>query len=397
MEFSYTSPTYRLTAVLDSKELQMSGHKLSSSTTPTELDAFIDSMDRALETQKDWRRLLLVCVPVYSANTTSTKTTTVVKEILHNFCTIPPKELTDTDFHCTDSLHDASLAMYDVISMSMILSFRGEMHLYRNKINNQGPKLLYFILKKLTQKDSRTVADFQLSLTTLEKAFKESGYDIHMACPVIFDRLQQYKCAGGNPDTHYSMISNILLSMNCDALTSNVREWEQEQMRNNNVKCIFDLLQSLPIYVSSLITNGSWPHKSSSTSKDFGTQFKALQVSTDTTETSAVSKSDLTAFKAQIELLIQKSQSKAANIACKAMIAHNKLSSNKSNNTTIILPKKKRMTHRFASDKWGPDLFYKIKEAFAEFYNATISRMDLTAKYNYVGLTWEHCAKCKRI
>ena len=159
----------------------------------------------------------------------------------------------------------------------------------------------------------------------------------------------------------------------------------------------FDLLQRLPIFVSSLIADGSWPHKSSSTSKDFGTQFKALQAATDNTETSVVSKSDLIAFKAQIESLIQKSQSKAANIACKAMIAHNKLSSNKSNDTTIIPPKKKRMTHRFASDKWGPDLFYKTKEAFAEFYNATIPGMDLTAKYDYVGLTWEHCAKCKRM
>ena len=385
---------------LDSKEIPMSGHKLSSTTTPMELDAFIDSMERALETRSDWRRLLLVRVPEKQSG--SSKQSFITKSVLKDFRSIPPSLLLSTSFHRTDSLHSASLAMYDSITASMTIAFRGEMRLYRDKINNEGPKLLYFILKKLTQKDSRIVADFQLSLTTLEDAFKESGYDMHMVCPIIFDRLQQYQCAGGTPNTHYSMISNILLSMHCDALTSKCREWEQAQMRVNNEKNIFDLLQKLPMMVSSLISDGSWPYKSSSSSKDFKTIFKAMQSAAEANNvTTTVSKSDLTAFKAQMEALVQQSQSKAATIACKAMIAHHNANKSKSTSNTkpnpSIPPTKKRMTHRFGPDKWGPELLYKTKEQFSEFYNARIPGMDLKKKYSYVGLTWVHCAKCERM
>ena len=69
----------------------MSGHKLSSSTTPMELDAFIDTIERTLETRFNWKRLLLVHVPIYSTENTSSKPTFVITSILHDFKRIPQK------------------------------------------------------------------------------------------------------------------------------------------------------------------------------------------------------------------------------------------------------------------------------------------------------------------
>lgn len=382
---------------LDSQEIQIGGQKLSSTTTPMELDAFIDSMERAVETRSEWRRLLQVQV---SDKSGTTKSGLLVKCILKDFRSISQKALQNTNFHRSNSLHDASLAMYNAITATMSVAFRCEMRLYRDKIGNQGPKLLYFILQKLTKKDSRIVADFQLTLTNLEAAFKESGYDMHIACPVLFDNLQQYKCAGGNPEMHYSLISTTLLSMHCDALTSLVREWEQAQMRNHNKKSIFDLLQKLPIFVTSLISDGTWPHKATNISKDFGTQFKALQSAATTKSASEVSKSDLTAFKAQMEQMVQKSQSKAATIACKAMLAHTKKKTNTQSNTSTTAPlsaKAKRITYRFCPDKWGDNLLYKTKEEFSEFYRCKIAGMDKSKSYGYVGLTWWWCETCNRM
>ena len=384
---------------LDSQEIQMGGQKLNSATTPMELDAFIDSMERAVETRSEWRRHLQVNVPDKSGTTKSGR---VVKWILKDFRTISQKSVQNTNFHRSEALRDASLAMYNAITATMSVAFRCEMRLYRDKINNQGPKLLYFILRKLTKKDSRIVADFQLNLTTLEKAFKESGFDMHVACPVLFDSLQQYKCAGGNPETHYSLISTTLLSMHCDALTSLVREWEQAQMRNHNKKSIFDLLQKLPIFVTSLIADNTWPHKSSNTSKDFNTQFKALQTAAESKTSTEVSKSDLTAFKAQIESMVQKSQSKAATIACKAMLAHTAKkkadsSSTRSSTTPPAPTKVKKMTYRWGPDKWGDGLLYKNKDEFNEFYRCKIPGMDKMKSYEYVGLTWKWCETCNRM
>ena len=134
------------------------------------------------------------------------------------------------------------------------------------------------------------------------------------------------------------MLCTTLISMHCDALTSTVHEWEKAQMRANNTKSIFDLLQKLPIMVSSLIADGTWPHKSSSTSKDFDVQFKAIQDSSSKTLSTSVLKSDLASFKSQMETLIHKSQSKAANLAYKAMIAHSNATNNSNSNNTNTNP-----------------------------------------------------------
>ena len=172
---------------LDSQEIQLSGHKLSSSSTPMELDAFLDSMGRAVSSRTNWDRLLLIKVPSRANPYKTNQKAYTMKSILHDFRTIPESAVLSTNFHRSESLADASLSMYEAITSSMTVQFRGEMRLYRDKINNMGPKLFYFILRKLKQKDSHIIADLQLSLTTFEKAFKNTGYDIHLVCPVLFD------------------------------------------------------------------------------------------------------------------------------------------------------------------------------------------------------------------
>ena len=244
-EFSQFSSTAdvlnrRRLIAIDSKEISMSGTKLSGNTTPTELDTFVDAMERCLESRHNWKRLLQVRVPVDGVSSSKKSQKFVSKNILTDHKTIPIKALVKLDFHRSESLQDASLSLYEDLSNTMTASFRSEMRLYRDKINNQGPKLLYFILQKLTQRDSRIVADLQLEIPTFESTFKDTGYDMHLVCPILFNRLLQYKCAGGNPETHYSILCSAFISMHCDSLTSAVREWEQSQMRKFNKKSIFD-------------------------------------------------------------------------------------------------------------------------------------------------------------
>ena len=388
----------RRMVALDSKEIPMSGTKLDSKTTPVELAQFKEAMERASEARTDWKRLLMVRIPVNGStgSKTSTKQQFEIKNILTEFKSITIKQLGKIDFHTSESLQDASLALYEALQNSMSSSFSGQMRLYNDKIKHQGPKLLYFILHKLTQRDSRIVADLQLELPKLESTFKDTGFDMHLVCPALFDRLQQYQCAGGTPDTHYSVICSALLSMHCDSLTSAVREWEQAQMRKYNKKNIFDLLQKLPMIVDNLIADGTWPHQSSTVDRTLASQFQRSK-SSSKNSSSSINTSDLTAFKGEVEQMIKSSSSKTASKALKAMIAHNKKSSTSPPNHNADPPKPRKPNHAFESSKWGPNKLYKTKEQFQEFWNCAIPGMEKSKSYDYEGVTWYWCEKCQRM
>ena len=291
-----------------------------------ELATLCEAMERCLETRSNRRRLLIIRVTIrLSEENDSKKETTVPKSILLDFREIPLLALAKTNFHRSESLHDASQSLFEALTSSMTSRFRGEMRFYKDKTLNQGPKLLYLILRKLTQKDSRIVADLQLEIPSFEATFKEPWYDMNLVCPSVFERLQQYKCAGGNPETHYNVICTALISMYCDALTSAVREWEQAQMGKFSKKSIFDLLQKLPMLVDNLMADGTWLYKSSKNESTLSAVFqRAKSAATSAANQSSVTSTDLTAFKSEIEALIQTSSSKTASKALKAMIAHSK-------------------------------------------------------------------------
>ena len=393
---------------LDSKQIPMSGGQLDSNTTPMELATFKESMGRCLDTRTNWRRVLIIRVPDtkrdQESKDSNSKTKTVPKNVLTEFRAIAIGQLVRYNFHRSESLQDASLSMYEALTNTMTIRFRGEMRLYNDKTTNEGPKLLFFILRKLTMKDSRIVVDLQLEIPTFESTFKDTGYDVHLVCPSIHDRLQQYQCAGGNPETHYNVLCTGLISMHCDALTSAVREWEQKQMRKFNKKSIFDLLQKLPLLVDNLISDGTWPYKSSTGNRTLAAHFKALQAASPSSATApaAVTSNDLTAFKGKVEEMIKSSSSKTASKALKAFIAHKNDRPRTHGSSNSGLPGNPstavtRNKHSFNINKWGPDKHYRTKEEFSMFFNGKIPNMDLTRSYDYEGLTWYWCSKCDRM
>jgi hypothetical protein len=171
---------------MNSKEIPMSGTKLTKQTSPLELAVFVDSMKRAVVQRPNWLRALTVKIPSRKKK----------KEVflLTSFRDIDLETLKSIDFHKSTSIKDASIAMYEALSATMSNQFRGEMRLYKDLINNQGPKLLWHILHKLTLKHTRVTSDIATELDSLKDAFVDSNYDVHKICPVLYDRLMNCPC-----------------------------------------------------------------------------------------------------------------------------------------------------------------------------------------------------------
>jgi hypothetical protein len=192
----------------------MSGTKLTKNTSPLELAIFLDSMKRASIQRPNWKRALTLRL------SSSSKKKKKELDLLINFRLIDVVTLKKLDFHKITQMKDASISMYEALSATMSNQFHGEMRLYKDSIDNQGPKLLWFILDKLTLKHTRVTADIVSELDTFKDAFTESNYNVHKICPILYNRLMNFKNAGGNIDNQYIVVSNAIISCHVDALTS---------------------------------------------------------------------------------------------------------------------------------------------------------------------------------
>jgi hypothetical protein len=53
---------------------------------------------------------------------------------------------------------------------------------------------------------------------TFKSIYKEENYNVHLLCPILYERLLEYQAAGGTASSHYGLISNALISNECDPL-----------------------------------------------------------------------------------------------------------------------------------------------------------------------------------
>jgi hypothetical protein len=368
---------------MNSNEIPMSGTKLTKQTSPQELAIFIDSMKRAVTQRPNWLRALTI-----KLHSTTNKKKKKEIFLLSAFRQIDLLTLKKLDFHKSTSIKDASISMYKELSATMSNQFRGEMRLYKDTINNQGPKLLWFILNKLTLKHTRIIADITSELETLKDAFVSSKYDVHKICPILYDCLMNFKDAGGNIENQYILVSSALLSCNVDSFILLVREWEQSQLRTIGKKCVFELLQAIPDMVDDLIASNEWPHKQLGKKVFLNYLPKDSKVPKKSKESS-----DLTAFLGQFKSAIStltKTTAAAANLASKPN------GGGKRKHSDNLPAKVTSGKYSYCSDCWGPDKHYKNESQFKAFYNGT-SIKDKDQVYMLDGTKWSWCQTCGRM
>ena len=142
---------------LNSKEIPC-GFKLTPTTSPTDVDTFKTAFEQSVDRRKDWHRIMTVKVPDPNAKSNKKK---VSYSILHHYRKIDKKVVVKTNFHTTKSMKSASVSMYDALCASMNYKFRLEMKLHEDSIANQGPRLLWFLLTRLSLRADKVVANFQ--------------------------------------------------------------------------------------------------------------------------------------------------------------------------------------------------------------------------------------------
>ena len=101
--------------------------------------------------------------------------------------------------HYRISIHaDASLSMYLALYDSLSHKFWNELALQDTKIQNQGPRLLWYILRRITERDDIIVKNFMSNLTQLETTLRhDSNWDIVKHSSKLHDQLREYDNAGG--------------------------------------------------------------------------------------------------------------------------------------------------------------------------------------------------------
>ena len=373
---------------LCSSEIPMSGTKLSMSTTPMELGIFSDSLLRQVDQRPNWNRIITMRLIATKHGSSKKKLTF---HIVNDFRKISQDQILKYDFHSGSLKKDASISLYEALSATMSSQFRGEMRLYKESINNQGPKLLWFILKRLTLHHDRVKANVVDELHTLSTVLESIKFDVHKLCPILHSRLMDYRDAGGDVDSHYELISNTFTNINIDSFTSKIREWEQRKVLSSGTKCIFELLQEIPLMVDSLININQWPHKVLGR-PTLANHLPKVSKKRKSADIEKESSPDITAFVTSATDCISKlSKSISANAASAASGGGKDPTKNKRQKFN-----KERTNYHYCSDRWGGSKnHYKNEEDFKKFFNG--ENICKSTVYNLDGDKWFWCEHCGRM
>ena len=387
------------------------GFKLEPDSSHMDVDSFKASFRFAMARRKDWNR---VCIVKVKNSSGSTKKYTKYN-VLKDFRKIPMSIMHSTKFHRTPGLEAASMSMYDALCATMTYKFRLEMALHGDNIDNQGPRLLWHILTRLSPRADRIIKIFQAEILTFGTAFKDSGYAAHTCCTILRERLLDFQHAGGDVKSYYNIIRKELLAMNNTTLETKVRNWENDIHQRNEDKCIINLLEVYPSFVDDIIQDGLWID-----SKPEDNQFlfsrhlkklgklekQAAKKAKGASEKSA-SSPDVTAFMSKVKKQINDittttnalvaSAKKSASSDNGSSKGQSQRSSGKRKAPPTANPPANRGTtpYSYNSDRWGPDCFYKNEADFKAFFYGK-DDLDKTTSYKVDGKVWHWCEHCNR-
>ena len=385
---------------LCSKEISFGGNRLSRDTTPVEFAGFKDALDRAITQRHFWKRLLQFR-PLKSRSSNPKKIRML--SIASDFKQLKKEQLAAHDFHSSKNMEDASLSLFEALHSSLTLKYQSELRLHKDFTKNQGPKLLWLILTHLSEEDEKIRSDFNIEIMTFKSIYKEENYNVHLLCPILYERLLEYQAAGGTASSHYGLISNALISNECDPLISKLRSWEsREERRNSGEKCIIKLVQDFPSFVDALIKDGTWPYKKVIDTASFSKYLpEKRSIKKKTKETGA---SDITAFISQAKNLLKVVAASHKDLAAhwtanpSSFKSDSSAKAQKDSAVASSTSNKRNRTseYRFCEDRWGEsNKYFKTKSNFEDFYHGR--SVDKKKVYNINGTRWSWCEECKRM
>ena len=192
------------------------------------------------------------------------------------------------------------------------------------KIQNQGPRLLWFILRHILERNGIIVKNFMSNLTDLETTLRDSNWDIVRHSSKLHDQLREYDNVGGQIANVETLVTGIYLKIPHENFKSALREKRDliaidGRTHTDEAKYnVLELLQSVPDIVQDLKSHNDW---------DLGPKKEKKQQQKPKASKESSAKSDLASVEAKMDTKLADLKS-----MFKASIQTNETTNNKHNN-----------------------------------------------------------------
>jgi hypothetical protein len=159
---------------------------------------------------------------------------------------------------------DASLSMYNSLTLSISSKFNTELRVHESKIQLQGPRFLWFILQRITEKDAIVLKEVTAEIAKLQQSFEDSGWDLLRLCPPFYSRVMLYEQAGGGMTTAEQTIKRALLACPNINFNQELRKIMDVITKKGSTTPnpasfnTFELLRQVPMLVQEFIADGDW-------------------------------------------------------------------------------------------------------------------------------------------
>ena len=345
--------------------------KLSADSPIDQQLTFKKSLILSLAVRTPWARLLRSTLKYDSAKP---------DKLFETLKSMNERTLSNIDFNANGHA-DASLSMYLALYESLSHKFRNELALQDTKIQNQGPRLLWFILHRITERDGIIVKNFMSNLTQLETTLRDSNWDIVKHSSKLHDQLREYDNAGGQIANVETLITGIYLKIPHENFKSALREKRDLIAVDGKTHAdpakynVLELLRSVPDIVQDLKSHNDW---------DLGPRKEKKQQKTKVPKEPSA-KSDLASFEAKMDAKLADLKS-----VFKASINTNDNNNNNSNSN------RNGLGFRRSDDQWTNSESFGSAQEFDDFVEGK-KRKDHGDTVSANGTTWRWCTNCSRM
>ena len=271
---------------------------------------------------------------------------------------------------------DASLSMYNSLTLSISSKFNTELRVHESKIHLQGPRFLWFILQRITEKDAIILKEVTAEIAKLQQSFEDSGWDLLKLCPPFYSRVMLYEQAGGGMTTAEQTIKRALLA--CPNINFNqelrkiIDDTTQKGSSTPNPASFntFETLRRVPMLVQEFIAEGNWNF--TVTKQDRIPKKPKKPKDTPSTD-------DISAFQTVVNSTMSNMEEKLESLTAALASKHGN--------------GKPPGKHSVGTHQWGSDKTFTNKEDFLNFLKGGWGKHVQSAN----GVTWKWCDKCSRM